>query len=213
MKEKEFIDNYRDLPVGKYLEIVRLCEQEMDETDRKVAILAILSGLSEDEVLNLPLTKFTAWSAKARFLENPCPDNLIPGVSRNYPIGGFVLLPSTDIRKITAAQYIDFQNFSDDREHNIVELISCFLIPRGCEYNEGYDVTEVHEAIRKELSVAEVLALLAFFFKSWVQSIRDTLIYSVRAARRIKDKETRERVMAETKAALDSLTSGVGLQQ
>ena len=212
MKEKEFIDNYRDLPLGKYLDIIRVCEQEDNEVDRKVAILAILSGKSEDDVLNLPLAKFTEYSAKAKFLERECPDNLIPSVSRSYPIGGFVLIPATDIRKITAAQYIDFKTFAEDREHNMVELLSCFLIPRGCDYADGYDIADVHRAIREELSVAECLALLAFFFRRWAGSIRDTLTYSVRLARRIKDEETRERVTMETKAALDLLKNGVGLQ-
>ena len=212
MKEKEFIDNYRDLPIRRYLDIVRLCERDMPEVDRKVAILAILSGKSEDEVLNLPLAKFTEWSAKARFIERECPDNLIPGVSRNYPIGSFVLLPQTDIRKITAAQYIDFKTYAEDKAHNIVEMISCFLIPRGMDYGDGYDVADVHEAIRTELSVADCLALCAFFFRQWAVSIRDTLTYSIRLSRKIKDKETREEVQARTKEAMDLLKNGVGLQ-
>lgn len=165
MKKTDFIDNYRDLPVGKYEEIVHICREEMTDVDRRVAIVSVLSGLTEDEVLRLPLDKFTEYSAKSRFIEVECPENMIPGVARNYPIGGFVLLPVTDIRKITAAQYIDFQTFAQDRENKFVELLSCFLIPRGCEYNDGYDILDVHRAIREEMSVAECLALLAFFFQ------------------------------------------------
>ena len=210
MKKTDFIDNYRDLPVGKYEEIVKLCREEMTEVDRRVAIIAILSGLTEDDVLKLPLDKFTEYSAKSRFIERDCPENMVPGVARNYPIGGFVLLPVTDIRKITAAQYIDFQTFSQDRENHFVEMLSCFLVPRGCEYNEGYDVLEVHKAIREELSVAECIALLAFFFKGWLRSIRNTLSYSERMVRRIKDRETRTMLVAKIQDLLDSLSDGVG---
>ena len=81
MRERECIDNYRDLPVGKYEEICRLCDTEMTEVDRKVAIVAILANKTEDEVLSLPLDKFTEYSAKSRFLERECPDNLIPAVA------------------------------------------------------------------------------------------------------------------------------------
>ena len=206
----KIIDNYHRLPIGKYLDIVNLCDTEMDDVDRKVKIVAILTGLTDDEVLNLPITEFTECCAKAKFLDKQCPENLIPGVSRSYPIGGFVLLPVTDIRKITTAQYIDFKTFEKDKEHKFVEMLSCFLVPRGKEYNEGYDILDVHNAIREEMSVAEVLALLAFFFKSWEKLIRSTLTSSIREAMKIDPEGTRKLVMEKTKKYLDSKTSGDG---
>ena len=145
---KEIIDNYRDLPFGKYEEIVRLCETEMTDLDRKVAVISVLTGKTEDEVLKLPLDTFTRYSAATKFLEAECPENLIPAVAKSYPVGGFVLVPVTDMREVTAAQYIDFQTFAEDRDHKAVEMLSCFLIPRGCDYNDGYDVLDVHRAIR-----------------------------------------------------------------
>lgn len=209
-KEIEIIDNYRDLPYGKYEEIVRLCETEMTDVDRKVAVISVLTGKTEDEVLRLPLDVFTRYSAATRFLEAECPENLIPAVSKTYPVGGFILVPVAEMRKVTAAQYIDFQTFAEDRDHRAVEMLSCFLIPRGCDYNDGYDVLDVHRAIRDEMSVATVLSLLAFFFKSWAKSIRATLTCSMRAAKRIKDPATRKEKMAEIQRLLDSLTAGDG---
>ena len=211
MKHQECIDNYRDLPVGKYEEIVRLCNEEMTEVDRKVAILSILTGLSEDDVLHLPLPTFTKYAAKSRFLESECPENLIPGVASSYRLGGFVLVPVTDIRKITAAQYIDFQTFSKEKETRMVEMLSCFLVPKGMDYNEGYDVLEVHQAIRDDMSVAELLALIAFFFGRFLKAIHRTQSYSMRLLRR-KDPEKARTMEKEYKALVDSLTSGVGLR-
>ena len=205
----KIIDNYRKLPIGKYNEIVKLCETEMDEVDRKVSIVAILTGLTEDEVLALPITDFTECCAKAKFIDLPCPETLIPSVSKSYPVGGFNLVPVTDMRKVTTAQYIDFITFSKDKEHNIVEMLSCFLVPKGMDYNEGYDILDVHNAIKEEMSVAEVLALLAFFFGSWTRSIHSTLSYSERMARRVKDKEKRK-MMMERIAELRSTISGGG---
>lgn len=209
---KGIIDNYRKLPIGKYLDIVELCNTEMDELDRRVKIIGILTGLTDDEVLNLPLTQFTDYSAAAQFLDKQCPENLIPAVSKSYPVGGFVLVPVTDMRKITTAQYIDFQTFSKDKEKNLVEMLSCFLVPRGMDYNDGYDIADVHNAIREEMSVAEVLALLAFFFKSWAESIRSTLSYSVKEAMKIEDKETKAKMLKKIRSVLDSTTVGDGSQ-
>lgn len=204
------IDNYRKLPIGKYIDIVRLCETEMDDVDRKVKIVGILTGLTDDEVLALPLTDFTECCAKARFIDLPCPETLIPSVSKSYPVGGFNLVPVTDMRKVNTAQYIDFLTFSKDKEHNIVEMLSCFLVPKGMDYNEGYDILDVHNAIKEEMSVAEVLAVLAFFFGSWTKSLHSTLSYSKRQARRLKDKGKRETMMAMIRELQDSVTSGGG---
>ena len=208
----KIIDNYRKLPIGKYNEIVKLCETEMDEVDRKVKIVGILTGLTDDEVLALPITDFTECCAKAKFIDLPCPETLIPSVSKSYPVGGFNLVPVTDMRKVTTAQYIDFITFSKDKEHNIVEMLSCFLVPKGMDYNEGYDILDVHTAIKEEMSVAEVLALLAFFFGSWTRSLHSTLSYSERMARRVKDKEKRQ-MMMERIAELRSTISGGGSPQ
>ena len=211
MKHQDCIDNYRDLPVGKYEEIVRLCNEEMTEVDRKVAILSILTGKTEDEILKLPLPTFTEYSAKSRFLEHECPENLIPGVSRSYHLGGFVLLPVTDIRKITAAQFIDFQEFSKQKETKMVEMLSCFLVPSGMDYGEGYDVLEVHQAIRDEMSVAEMLALIAFFFGKFIESSRRITTYSIRMMRK-KDPEKAKEMETRYKEMVDSVKGGVGLR-
>ena len=205
----KIIDNYRKLPIGKYNEIVKLCETEMDEVDRKVRIVGILTGLTDDEVLALPLTDFTECCAKAKFIDLPCPETLIPSVSKSYPVGGVHPVPGTDIRNVTTAHYIDFINFSKDNAHNIVEMLSCFLVPKGMDYNEGYDILDVHNAIKEEMSVAEVIALLAFFFGSWTRSINSTLSSSERMARRVKDKGKRQ-MMMERIAELRSTISGGG---
>ena len=207
---KDIIDNYRDLPLGKYEEIFRICGEERDDVDRKVSIIAVLTGLTEDEVLRLPLTTFTDYSAKSRFIEEECPNTLIPAVARSYPYGGFNLVPTNDIRKITAAQFIDFQTFSADKQNKIPELLSCLLVPKGLEYNEGYDIMDVHAALREEMSVAEALALLAFFFKGWMRFLRSTLSSSAKEARRLKNPETRKEMTEKIQDLLRSMTAGVG---
>jgi hypothetical protein len=209
MKDTGIIDNYADLNIGKYLDIVALRERDdLSILDRQPKELAILSGLTEAEVLALPLPEYRRLAVAAAFLDRPAPE--LPRAPKEVRIGDLVLVPTASAEKMTAAQYIDFQTFAEDRDHKAVEMLSCFLIPRGCDYNEGYDVLDVHRAIREELSVAEVLALLAFFFKSWAQSIRATLTYSMRAAKRIKDPAMRKEKMKEIRRLLDLQTAGDG---
>ena len=66
----KIIDNYRNLPVGKWLEILELSKDEnVDALEQQVKTIAILTGLTEDEVLDLPIMEYKSLAAKTKFLE------------------------------------------------------------------------------------------------------------------------------------------------
>ena len=101
-------------------------------------------------------------------------------------------MPTTDIRKMTTAQYIDFQTFSKEGEKKLIEVLSCFLIPKGKKYNEDYDILEVQKALRNYLTIPNCLALSAFFLAKFNRSIKGMLIYSKWIAK-IKLKKGKEK--------------------
>ena len=211
MKEGDIIDNYRRLPIGKYEEICRLCkDEELDELDRQVKIISVLSDLSEDEVLNLPIVEYKEMAERTKFL-NEMSERDAARVASSYNVGGFNLVPVTDVRKITTAQYIDFQEYAKGGDENLVEILSCMLVPKGMKYNNGYDVVDVQRAIRENMSVADVLALTAFFLASYRNLTRDFLNYSKEEARRIPDPENREKILKRIQEQETILrTVGVG---
>lgn len=177
------IDNYNDLPIGKYIEILRIVRDEtLPEVDRQVRMLSILSGRTEDDILNAPVTDFAELSRTARFLERP-PETK-PEVRDIYEAGSFRLVAVRDARKMTAAQYIDFQTFGRDAGNNIVEMLSCLLVPKGMRYNDGYDVLEVQAAIREHMDCVSALGVYAFFFESLRTLMRGILTSCRRQARK-----------------------------
>ena len=201
------IDNYKDLPLGIYEQICAVKRDE--EIDTQVAVIALLSGCTEREVLNLPIAEYAARSAAAGFLAAP-PEKL-PRVADAYRAGGFKLVPTRDLRKLTAAQYIDFQAFAPDADHRLVEILSCFIVPDECKYGDGYDIDDVHAAIR-ELSVADALALSAFFFGRYAALIRSTRISLERMRKRERDPEKMARIaesLARLKTAGEALGAGL----
>lgn len=212
MKGEDIIDSYRRLPVGKYRDIRDVCRDEsLDDLDRQVKIIAILADMTEEDVLDLPIAEYAEMAAKTRFLESMETTDA-NNISRVYYAGGFELVPVTDHRKITAAQYIDFQEYAKSGDENLVEILSCLLIPKGMSYNRGYDVMDVQNAIRKDMSVSDALALTAFFFASYRRLISVSLTSSKKAAEKIRDREKRRRTL-EKIAELEGLlrTGGDGL--
>lgn len=159
------IDNYRDLPIGVYLDILTIQETEPDEFRRQALTVGALAALNEQEVLALPIDEYKRLRASAAFLSQPCPEDLLR-ISHTYPVGPWTLRPVKDYGDLTVAQYVDFQTFSRDVDHNLPQILSVVLIPDGHTYNDGYDMAVLQEAIREEMGVADALALAAHFFAS-----------------------------------------------
>ena len=208
----KIIDNYRDLPIGLYLEICDIDRREdLEDINKQVSIISVLTGMAEEDIYNLPLEEYRQLAAKSQYLRHPYEGEIL--TAKNYIVGKFTLVPIEDYRKITTAQYIDFQTFAKDVERNIVEILSCMLIPKGKKYNQDYDVLEVQKALREHLCVADALSLLAFFFVQYRQSIKDSLTYSREMAMRLRDPEKKRRMLREIQKEEDRLLKlGDGLR-
>lgn len=208
----KIIDNYRDLPIGLYLEICDIDRREdLEDINKQVSIISVLTGMAEEDIYNLPLEEYRQLAAKSQYLRHPYEGEIL--TAKNYIVGEFTLVPVEDYRKITTAQYIDFQTFAKDAERNIVEILSCMLIPKGKKYNQDYDVLEVQKALREHLCVADALSLLAFFFVQYRQSIKDSLTYSREMAMRLRDPEKKRRMLREIQKEEDRLLKlGDGLR-
>lgn len=203
------IDNYADLPLGRYLDIEAVSrDTALEDIDRQVRIIAILSGRTERDLLAAPIAEYADLAAKTAFLARPCPAGR---TARQYIAGDFTLIPTADLTRVTTAQYIDFQTLAPQGDARFVELLSVFLIPKGCAYNEGYDIAEVQAAIREHLSVQDAIALSAFFLTRFTALMRATLRSSERAAKGIRNREKRAAAMREvekTKALLSDFAGG-----
>ena len=204
----KIIDNYRNLPVGKWLEILELSKDEnVDALEQQVKTIAILTGLTEDEVLDLPIMEYKSLAAKTKFLEKDYDGKL--QIAKSYGLNGMELIPVKDFNKITTAQYVDYQTFSKEGDMYLVQTLSTLLVPKGKKYNDGYDMDAVQRAIRDNLSVADVVSLYAFFLTKWVKSIKDSQTYLDKEIKKIPNKEMREKLMKQVQE-MRSKINGVG---
>ena len=205
----KIIDNYRDLPIGMYLDICDIDRrQDLEELHKQVSIISILSGVSEEDIYSMPIEDYKALAAKTHYLLRPYDGEVL--IAKSYQIGKWHLIPVEDFRKITTAQYIDFQTFAKEGESRIVETLSTLLVPKGKDYNQGYDVLELQKELREHLSVADATSLLAFFFVQWQQLIKDSLTCCREEAMKIKDKDQRMKTLREIQKQEDLLINGVG---
>lgn len=197
------INNYKALDLGRFMKIDRILRTPAEEIDKQVQIVAILADMTEAEVLQLPLADYQRMALQIGFLGAECPPEEVTG--EPFQAGDWLLVPTKDFTKINTAQYVDFQTFAKDYPSTIPELLSCFLVPFGKSYNDGYDIAEVQQAVR-ELMLPKAIGLTAFFFNSFRKSIEGTL-HSLEL--KTRNPETRAR-MAKTKRMAETALLALG---
>lgn len=190
----DIIDNYNRLTLGQYIEIQEISKDDsLEDIDRQVQILSVLTGMPSEEILHLPIHEYKELVIKSQFLN---PENITyHPIAKKYILGKFELIPCRDYRKLETGQYIDFQTYAPDLDRYLVEFLSVILVPKGHRYNDGYDILEVQRAIREEMSVSDGVSLAGFFLTWCRKSIKDSLNYSKRMAMGIKDKTRREEML------------------
>lgn len=208
----KMIQSYKQLPIGKYQEMVRVCDDEkLSAVDRNVELLSILSDKPVDEIMDMPITDVEIMMNQAAFFASPLPQSKGYAVAKKYKIGDMVLIPTSDAKKMNVAQYVDFQTFSKEPTKYLVELLSCFLVPEGKRYNQDYDIVQVQELLRDNLSIWDANEITAFFLRKSLLSIRATLISSIWMLRRMKPTMKTRRAIVQARASLSLLRNGDGL--
>lgn len=204
------ITDYNHLSIGKYLEIQKIAKDDIESIDKQVGFISVLTDMAEDDVLDLPIVEYKKLAEQSKFLAVPM--KVPQKIAKVYSIGEWELIPSFDIYKMTTAQYIDFQTFSKLGDDQLVNIMSCFLIPKGKKYNDGYDIAELQKAIRDFLPAPDCMALTAFFLNELKLSMKAMLIYCkmvVRFLKKDKRKEMKEKIDSLMRIQ-DNLPNGDG---
>lgn len=164
-----------------------LNKKGIEDIDKNISIVSILSEKDEDEISNLPITEFSKLVEQTAFL------NEMPKVEikDKYIINGKKYNVFTSLKKMTTAQYIDFQTLQKNYNKNLKYLLAVFLIPDGAEYGD-YDIDEVADELYRHLSIADAESIMFFFVMSYRALMQGMLTYSIskmkKEMRKTKDK-------------------------
>ena len=105
----KMIDNYRDLPIGMYLDICEIDRREdLEEINKQVCIISILTGMAEEDILNLPLDEYRELAAKTRYLSHPYDGEVL--TAKNYIVGKWNHL-------LDALRYAVWTKFAENSGH------------------------------------------------------------------------------------------------
>lgn len=150
-----------ELPLGKYNEIKNIwLDAELTDEDKLLYQIKILFNV---DPLKLKATELHKYINEMKFLGEKVPKVKLKST---FNLGGNMYTLKKDLREITVAQWVDFQNFLKEGgdTDNYAKLLSVFFFPKGeDEYAEGYNVEQVRSDINNYLSIAEAMSIASFF--------------------------------------------------
>lgn len=196
------IDNYKDLTIKKYLEIRKILQEDGGELNIQTRIVAVLNDMDVDDVLNLKLDRYHELVVRSGFLMNK------PEVSAKAPdrlvLGGQEFIITKNTRKLTTAQYIDYQTITSmqNADDMLPNVLACFIIPKGKTYGDGYEVDDVANLISEHMSIVDALNICFFFRKRYLNSISYTLRYLELQMRMMKRKEKNQEARMKLEEAI-----------
>ena len=67
-------NDYSNLPIGKYYEILDICDSDLSKIEKDLAIIAVLLDVTEDEVYKLKPEEVYELQQQLNFLSKPATD-------------------------------------------------------------------------------------------------------------------------------------------
>lgn len=172
------INSWSECSVSDYFRLREIISDDaMEPADKEVAVISILSGLSEDEIWGLSITDFKELQSKTLWTSTPVMRPLDKIKFKNVEINGEKYAVETDITKFTVAQYIDFQTFWQKKheEQYISSILACFIVPKGKDYADGYDINKLKDNIMNCLDIQTAYEIMSFFLLRWLGSTQASL--------------------------------------
>lgn len=129
----------------------------------------LIDYLYDIDSTNIPISELKKYDIS--FLkEEP---NITP--KDEYEINGDIYYANLNLTEVTAAQFIDYQNYIKEKELRFEKLLSVFIFPKGHKYNDGYDMKKVQKDLL-ELPFA-VANKIGFFFKTQFKTFVHLTLY------------------------------------
>ena len=204
MKEIKLKESWNEISIVDFLQLMQLQEVADDfQLAREVEIMKIVSGNPDIDTLSLP--EFKQLVSKVTFINQPIPETLYPPKSFTTPNFKYIIKP--DLTKLTTAQYIDYINYIKNSEgiEDLAKILSVFFIPKGFEYNEGYEINEVIEDIENNVDIVTASSVASFFELQSQTCIKALKDYSLKVMKKAMKKQSEPMKKAELKKKIQEM--------
>ena len=213
------ITSYEEMPLGIYTKVLAILEDETrDELSTQVALVAALTGKTEQEVLLLPVPEFSDLSHQLGFLETPPAEKVLEEAPETITLNGHVYEVHTDPDKLTTAQFVDYQTAIKAGREGWPGIVAILLVPEGKGYGHtgagdplAYDAAAVRKEVADYMPVTQANSLANFFWRRSVESARASLTSLTSKVDRLPKGPERDKAKANLRRAKASLRAATAL--
>lgn len=158
-----------DVSIGKYLEMENILKKEGDTLSKALDLLQILTGTDYSKV---PIDEYMEKVAELSFLQTDVPTIDLPN---EIALNGRKYTLKNDVDKITASQFIDYNNYIQSEDNDkIIKIVGTFIIPKGHAYGDGYEFDTVMEDA-KDIPLPIANSIAFFLRKQSNKSLKRSL--------------------------------------
>lgn len=145
---------WNDITIEKYYKIKDILEVQDEYT--AFNIIECVYGVSFEDLKITDIPKYSIdFLEEGIKVKNNVPKNLVIN-GRKYDV-------DCDLTKVSAMQFVDFQNHNKGAETRFEDALSVFVFPEGHKYNDGYDLKQVKDDLL-QLSIVDACTMSKFFF-------------------------------------------------
>lgn len=198
---------WTDITIAQYKLLPSLVELP-EGVERNIKLLSILTGVSEDTYLDMPIPELQKAMADCE-ITNVGKE---ASIKRKYIVNGkeYILTPGASC--MTAGQYIDYVNTLHDTPNNYSLLLAILCVPKGCRYNNGYDLMAQAKDFEQHFKWCDVLAISFFFLNLSTSYTKAMLNYLRRKLKRMIRKEKAPERIEQIRKAIEAIeTAGHGI--
>jgi hypothetical protein len=189
-------NSWDSLTWKEYEQLEQILNTDIPADYKTVHVIALLSGLAVEEVERIPVNQFNKILPALEFL-NTEPETHYHQFE--YTINGREYDFKGKLQEITTAQYIDYRAYISEEDKDIVKLMSVFLIPKGHEYNDGYDMEQVINDINDMCWLD--LRAAAFFFRiqlaAYILILKSSLEKTLKATKKNKTQQEKKQIQKD----------------
>lgn len=149
---------WSDITLEKFYKIQELVEQPDEYTENNIR--DIVYGIDS---ASMSLTELANYSID--FLQTPIKNKNVK-LQDTYVLNGREYESNINLTMIRTNQFIDFTNYSKEDNVSYEKLLSVFMVPKGHQYNDGYDMREVWDDL-KQLDIVTVQSLSFFMIQQF----------------------------------------------
>lgn len=176
-------------------------DQSITLMDKNVQLISVIFDIPVEDVYKMDITEYNKYITQMQWVKDIA-------LNKNFKPSTIIIddvkYEVTPIKKLTIAQYIDFQTFWQfkDLEKYIGNILASFIVPKGKQYAEGYDPAELALTLRNSLDILTAQNLIFFFLKKYLRSIQDSFSY---LKKQMKSHKEKQQVQEAFKLVLDGL--------